>query len=158
MHNANFYEELKNKMTFHDMLYNEYVDFKLGTPLDEENFNILQGNIVGYVNNKGEMSMNELVKTIPILPTNLSPIIKNLEDRGWIERFRKKDDKRFVYVRMSEEGKRKIGIHRKKVCSHPADTLNAALTDAEQQDLSDIYDRLVIYFKKMVDANKSQKL
>lgn len=90
MHNANFYEELKNKMTFHDMLYNEYVDFKLGTPLDEENFNILQGNIVGYVNNKGEMSMNELVKTIPILPTNLSPIIKNLEDRGWIERFRKK--------------------------------------------------------------------
>lgn len=32
MHNANFYEELKNKMTFHDMLYNEYVDFKLGTP------------------------------------------------------------------------------------------------------------------------------
>lgn len=49
MHNANFYEELKNKMTFHDMLYNEYVDFKLGTPLDEENFNILQGNIVGYV-------------------------------------------------------------------------------------------------------------
>lgn len=46
MHNANFYEELKNKMTFHDMLYNEYVDFKLGTPLDEENFNILQGNIV----------------------------------------------------------------------------------------------------------------
>lgn len=25
MHNANFYEELKNKMTFHDMLYNEYV-------------------------------------------------------------------------------------------------------------------------------------
>lgn len=26
MHNANFYEELKNKMTFHDMLYNEYVD------------------------------------------------------------------------------------------------------------------------------------
>lgn len=63
MHNANFYEELKNKMTFHDMLYNEYVDFKLGTPLDEENFNILQGNIVGYVNNKGEMSMNELVKT-----------------------------------------------------------------------------------------------
>lgn len=81
MHNANFYEELKNKMTFHDMLYNEYVDFKLGTPLDEENFNILQGNIVGYVNNKGEMSMNELVKTIPILPTNLSPIIKNLEDR-----------------------------------------------------------------------------
>jgi len=43
MHNANFYEELKNKMTFHDMLYNEYVDFKLGTPLDEENFNILQG-------------------------------------------------------------------------------------------------------------------
>ena len=109
MHNANFYEELKNKMTFHDMLYNEYVDFKLGTPLDEENFNILQGNIVGY-------------------------------------------------VRMSEEGKRKIGIHRKKVCSHLADTLNAALTDAEQQDLSDIYDRLVIYFKKMVDANKSQKL
>lgn len=49
---------------------------------------------------------------------------------------------------MSEEGKRKIGIHRKKVCSHLADTLNAALTDAEQQDLSDIYDRLVIYFKK----------
>lgn len=46
MHNANFYEELKNKMTFHDMLYNEYVDFKLGTPLDEENFNILQGNIL----------------------------------------------------------------------------------------------------------------
>ena len=82
MHNANFYEELKNKMTFHDMLYNEYVDFKLGTPLDEENFNILQGNIVGYVNNKGEMSMNELVKTIPILPTNLSPIIKNLEEVG----------------------------------------------------------------------------
>lgn len=44
------------------------------------------------------------------------------------------------------------------MCSHLADTLNAALTDAEQQDLSDIYDRLVIYFKKMVDANKSQKL
>lgn len=126
MHNANFYEELKNKMTFHDMLYNEYVDFKLGTPLDEENFNILQGNIVGYVNNKGEMSMNELVKTIPILPTNLSPIIKNLEDRGWIERFRKKDDKRFVYVRMSEEGKRKSGksVFTAKKCVHILPTLS----------------------------------
>lgn len=75
-----------------------------------------------------------------------------------MERFRKEDDKRFVFVRMSDEGKRKIEVHTSNICTHLENTLNAALTQEEQDDMSAIYDKLVIYFQKMVDANKNNKL
>lgn len=158
MHDKDFYKNLKDKMVNHDMLYNEYVDFPHESPLLQENFNILQNNIIAYINNKDELTMHELSKIVNVLPTNLSPIVKNLEERNWGERFRKEDDKRFVFVRMSDEGKRKIEVHTSNICTHLENTLNAALTQEEQDDMSAIYDKLVIYFQKMVDANKNNKL
>lgn len=68
MHDKDFYKNLKDKMVNHDMLYNEYVDFPHESPLLQENFNILQNNIIAYINNKDELTMHELSKIVNVLP------------------------------------------------------------------------------------------
>lgn len=153
MQDNSFYIDLKETMIEHDLLYNKFTNIKYDSPLLNEHFNILYYNIIAYTNNKEELSVNQLANYVTILPTNLSPILNILEKKNWIERFRKEDDKRFVYVRMSPEGKRKIDIHRKKTNESLSLILNKALTSEEQQDLFEIYHKLVNYFKKIVEAN-----
>lgn len=157
MFDKDFYYSLREKMAEHDMLYNEFIDFRDTSPLKKANFNILQGNIIGYISNRGDLTMHELSKIVNVLPTNLSPIVKELERRGWVERYRKENDKRYVYVRLSEEGEKNIQIHRGTVVEHLKRSLEAALTEEEQADYNTIYRRLVVYFEKLVAENKKTK-
>lgn len=158
MFDIEFYSDLRAKMSNHDMVYNEFVDFRVDSPLYKENFNVLQSNIIAYINNIEGLSVNELCKIVKVLPTNLSPIIKDMEQRGWIERYRKDDDKRFVYLRLSENGEQKMEEHRKNVTLHLASSLNLALTEEEQKDFDAIYERLIGYFKRLVEVNKKYDL
>lgn len=76
-------------------------------------------------------------------PRSLVRMLKNLEERGWIRREIDEIDKRFVRIRLTDEGKKKREIAREGVIQ-----FNHMIR--EQIPL----DRLVIFFDVMKDINR----
>lgn len=150
-----FYSRIYSTMITHDLEYNDYASDNTETPFLKENFNIIQHNIIAILSTLKETTMSNLAKRLSMLPPNLSPIVKNLEKRGFIIRNHKDSDKRFVYISLSDKGAQLVAEQNKTLTERLERILNASLTAEEQKDFLNIYEKLVVYFGKMNDARKN---
>lgn len=66
-----------------------------------------QGIIIGILANFGEMKISDLSEKIGLSNSTVSGIIDRLEKQNLVERIRSKNDRRVVYVRVSDECKKK---------------------------------------------------
>lgn len=56
----------------------------------------------------GKMTISELAAKARVLPSAVSRTLKGLEDRGYVERYINKQDRRNTYVELTKEGDRAI--------------------------------------------------
>lgn len=152
-----FYSRIYATMVNHDLEYNNFAGNQAGTPFNNQNFNIIEHNIIALLNTLKETTMSDLAKRLAMLPPNLSPIVKSLEKRGLIVRKHKDGDKRYVFISLSELGEELVKMQSRALIERLEHVLKSALTDAEQVDFAEIYERLVTYFKKMNEIEKKSK-
>ena len=152
-----FYARIYATMTSHDLEYNDYAGDQSDTPFYIENFNLIEHNIIALLNTLGEITMSDLAARLSMLPPNLSPIVKNLENRGFIEKKHKNEDKRFVFISLSDKGRELVKKQDRVLTEKLEYVLNASLSYEEQCDFAEIYSRLVKYFKKMNNIKLNAK-
>lgn len=63
---------------------------------------------------QGKFSSSELAEMLGLSASNTSKVIKAVENKGFVERFLGKDDKRQMYFILSESGKNKLKTIRKE--------------------------------------------
>ncbi|MEH7494336.1 MarR family winged helix-turn-helix transcriptional regulator [Neobacillus niacini] len=75
-----------------------------------EDLTIDQHYIIGYIQNSKECTSSELAEAFEVNKSAITAIINRLADRGLIERTRDENDRRVVYLSLSEKG---IDLHHK---------------------------------------------
>lgn len=65
-----------------------------------------QGMIIGILIHKGDMKISDLSEKIGLSNSTVSGIIDRLEKQGMVERMRSSEDRRVVYVKVTDEFKK----------------------------------------------------
>lgn len=88
----------------------------------------------------GVMSVTELAKALMISKPNVTPIVQKLVDKGFVERFQDKKDRRYIYIKLTKDGMAFLSRHKaivteglkkklSSICITDLDKLANALTD-----------------------------
>lgn len=56
----------------------------------------------------GKLSSSELAEYLGLTPSNMSKVIRSVEDKGFVERIMGDEDKRQMYFALSPDGKSKL--------------------------------------------------
>ncbi len=104
----------------------------------------------------GDLSLSELSDRIRAQNSTVTGIIDRMEREGLVERSRSKDDRRVVYICLTEKGSkiaREIGVE-------PMEILRAALVSlnqSETRELLKISAKLAKRVRELVDAREQKK-
>ena len=61
---------------------------------------------VGRMNEQGMLRMNQIRDHFNVSPAAISQGIRSFEEKGWVERVTLENDRRSVYIRMTDKGER----------------------------------------------------
>jgi len=79
---------------------------EIGCHFKEMNLTGPQGMLMGTLAHHGEMKISELSEKIGLSNSTVSGILDRLESQGLVERVRSKEDRRVVYIRVTDEFKK----------------------------------------------------
>lgn len=85
-----------------------------------------QGMLLGILSHHGKMKISDLGEKIGLSNSTVSGIVDRLEKRGLIERIRSEEDRRVVYVDVTEEFKKDHKNHHYQVEKKFQDDINSA--------------------------------
>jgi DNA-binding MarR family transcriptional regulator len=97
-----------------------------------------QGMLMGTLAHYGEMKISDLSEKLGLSNSTVSGIIDRLEKQGLVERIRSKEDRRVVYVNVTEEFKRNAQEHFKEIERR----FEEMLSEASTEELDKILDGL----------------
>lgn len=80
---------------------------KVGNHFREMNLTAPQGMLIGTLAHHGQMKISDLSEILGLSNSTVSGILDRLENQGFIERTRSKEDRRVVYVKVTDEFKKK---------------------------------------------------
>ncbi|MEW6193175.1 MAG: MarR family transcriptional regulator [Bacillota bacterium] len=109
---------------------------------------IPQLGVVSVLRKKGEAKVSEISEELKLKDSTVSGILDRLEAQGFVERTRGKDDRRVVYVRLSNEFKALHGDLLAKLNEY----MDVLLSNAGEEDLNKILDGLET-LKKILENN-----
>jgi MarR family transcriptional regulator, organic hydroperoxide resistance regulator len=75
----------------------------MGNHFKEMNLTGPQGMLMGTLAHHGEMKVSELSEKLGLSNSTVSGILDRLENQGLVERTRSKEDRRVVYIKVTEE-------------------------------------------------------
>ncbi|MTH51817.1 MarR family transcriptional regulator [Bacillus mangrovi] len=90
---------------------------------------------------KEEMTQRELQKAVLIDHAAVTRHIKQLEDRGSVSRRKNPEDTRFTYVKLTDEGRRKMAAYREEKQRFVSNVLKG-FTKEERNSLKGMLSRL----------------
>ncbi|MCM0648046.1 MarR family transcriptional regulator [Clostridium swellfunianum] len=76
---------------------------RMGNHFKEMNLTGPQGMLMGTLAHNGEMKVSELSDKLGLSNSTVSGILDRLENQGLVERVRSKEDRRVVYVKVTDE-------------------------------------------------------
>lgn len=79
------------------------IKHEIGCHFKEMNLTGPQGMLIGTLFHHGEMKISELSEKLGLSNSTVSGIIDRLENQGLVERVRSKEDRRVVYVKVTDE-------------------------------------------------------
>lgn len=88
--------------TMRQRMHNHFKEINLTGP---------QGALVGTISHYGEMKVSDLSEILGLSNSTVSGIIDRLEKQGLIERIRSKEDRRVVYVKITDEYRKNSQRH-----------------------------------------------
>ncbi|AGB41630.1 transcriptional regulator [Halobacteroides halobius DSM 5150] len=90
--------------------------------------------ILFLINDLGKIPISEIAKNLHIAKSNMTPLIQKLIDKGYIERIRDKNDRRYINIALTKAGQEFIEEHKKII----ANDLKKRLTVLSQEDLEQL--------------------
>ncbi|BBM36684.1 MarR family winged helix-turn-helix transcriptional regulator [Pseudoleptotrichia goodfellowii] len=78
---------------------------KVGKDFRDKGLTVSQFSVLDVLYTKGEMRICELIKKVLSTSGNMTVVIKNMEQRGWLYRNISETDKRAFIVGLTEKGK-----------------------------------------------------
>lgn len=85
-----------------------------------------QGVLMGTLAHHGEMKVSELSERIGLSNSTVSGILDRLENQGLVERTRSKDDRRVVYIKVTDEFRKQSQKHFEEINSKIEQMMNKA--------------------------------
>ncbi|MEW6173900.1 MAG: MarR family transcriptional regulator, partial [Bacillota bacterium] len=109
---------------------------------------IPQLGVVSVLRKKGEAKVSEISEELKLKDSTVSGILDRLEAQGFVERTRSREDRRVVYVRLSDKFEALHGdLHAKM-----NDYMNILLSKAGEEELNRITEGLET-LKKILENN-----
>lgn len=65
------------------------------------------------LNEKGSLTVSQLACNLDICKPNITPLIQKLIDKGYVERNTDEKDRRYIYIRLSDDGKEFLKLHKR---------------------------------------------
>lgn len=103
----------------------------MGKHFNDMNLTGPQGMMMGILSHDGEMKISDLSEKIGLSNSTVSGIIDRLEKQGLVERIRSLDDRRVVYVKVSNDFQKNC----KKNFSKIEKTFEVALNKATPEEI-----------------------
>lgn len=82
------------------------INSKVGKDFRDKGLTASQFSVLDVLYTKGEMRICELIKKVLSTSGNMTVVIKNMEQRGWLYRNISETDKRAFIVGLTEKGKK----------------------------------------------------
>ncbi|MBR1802345.1 MarR family transcriptional regulator [Candidatus Saccharibacteria bacterium] len=95
---------LRNQLCFPVYLCAKEITRRYTPLLDELNLTYTQYIVMMYFWEKQESNVKEIGDTLLLDPSTLTPLLKKLEDKGYISRTRSDEDERNLVVKVTEKG------------------------------------------------------
>ncbi|MFB3161813.1 MarR family transcriptional regulator [Neobacillus sp. 179-J 1A1 HS] len=114
----------------------------------EEDLTIDQHYIIGYIQKSEECTSTELAEAFEVNKSAITAIINRLADRGLIERTRDENDRRVVYLTLSEKGKELIQKTQEKV-HLLVESFITRFDEAEITNFINTYEKLALILTNM---------
>jgi DNA-binding MarR family transcriptional regulator len=95
---------LRNQLCYPVYLCAKEITRKYGPFLDELNLTYTQYIVMMYFWEKQESNVREISRTLLLDSSTLTPLLKKLEDKGYITRARSDEDERNLVVKITEKG------------------------------------------------------
>lgn len=82
------------------------IKHEMGNHFKERNLTWPQGMLMGTLAHHGEMKVSDLSEKLGLSNSTVSGILDRLENQGLVERTRSKEDRRVVYIKVTEKFKK----------------------------------------------------
>ncbi|MGK0465278.1 MarR family winged helix-turn-helix transcriptional regulator [Clostridium sp.] len=125
----------------------------MGKHFNEMNLTGPQGMMMGILSHDGEMKISDLSEKIGLSNSTVSGIIDRLEKQGLVERTRSNEDRRVVYVNISDEFKKNSKTNFCKIEKTFEDIMKKA-TDEEISSILEGLDTL----EKLMDKQSNHEI
>ena len=96
--------KLKNQLCLPVYLCAKEITRKYGPILEEIDLTYTQYIVMMYFWEKGESNVKEISKTLLLDPSTLTPLLKKLEEKGFLTRERSNTDERNLVVKLTDKG------------------------------------------------------
>lgn len=110
------------------------IDGKIGKDFREKGITSSQFSVLDVLYTKGEMRICELIEKVLSTSGNMTVVVKNMEQKGWLYRKSCSKDKRAFLVGLTDEGKKLfenlLPEHRKEI-----EETYGILSDEERREL-----------------------
>lgn len=117
-----------------------YIKHNLGHHFKGINLTAPQGMLMGILAKHGKMKVSDLSEELGLSNSTVSGIIDRLEKQGLVERTRSEEDRRVVYVSVTEETKKNTEKHFKCV-EREFETM---VSEATPEELDEILNGLAV--------------
>lgn len=104
--------------------------------------------ILGLNKDGNLVKMSEISTYFQITPAAISQIVRSYEEKGWIERVVLKNDRRSVYIEVSDKAKRLLQEHEELMTARLLDFITY-LGEEDAKALVRIIEKSTAYAKKM---------
>jgi DNA-binding MarR family transcriptional regulator len=88
---------------------------EIGDHFKEMNLTGPQGILLGTLAHQDEMKVSELSEKVGLSNSTVSGILDRLENQGLVERIRSKEDRRVVYIKVTDEFRKQSQKHFEEV-------------------------------------------
>lgn len=97
-----------------------------------------QDSVMAWLAHNPDVTQKELAEGLGIMPASLSEVLMKLERKGYVARVKDENDRRFVRVRLTEEGEQALDAPQNK-----SDDPFASLSPEEQETLTHLLSKLL---------------
>lgn len=87
------------------------IKHRIGNHFKEMNLTGPQGMLIGTLAHHGEMKVSDLSEKLGLSNSTVSGILDRLENQGMVERSRSKEDRRVVYIKITDECRKHSQMH-----------------------------------------------
>lgn len=99
------------------------------------------------IGNKEAIKMSQLAQDLNITAPAVSQLARRLERHGYINRIVSEEDRRIVYIEVSDRAKNEMR-YAEAFMNHQLDEIYEYLGEADTDDLIRILEKILLYFEK----------